>query len=91
MKITNKEDFAIISNRPELKDYLENKAKTMSEEYDVDYFESIGCFVILDNEEDFPSEEELEFSETVTIGGNNYLHCVRIISDSYGEDIWLLK
>ena len=91
MKITNKEDFAIISNRPELKNYLENKAKTMSEEYDVDYFESIGCFVILDNEEDFPSEEELEFSETVTIGGNNYLHCVRIISDSYGEDIWLLK
>ena len=50
MKITNKEDFAIISNRPELKDYLENKAKTMSEEYNVDYFESIGCFVILDND-----------------------------------------
>ena len=91
MKITNKEDFAIISNRPELKDYLENKAKTMSEEYDVDYFESIGCFVILDNENEIPSDEELEFSETVTIGGKNYLHCVRIISDSYGEDIWLLK
>ena len=91
MKITNKEDFAVIANRPELKSYLENKAKTMSEEYNVDYFEAIGCFVILDNEEDFPSEEELEFSETVTIGGNNYLHCVRIISDSYGEDIWLLK
>ncbi len=91
MKITNKEDFAVIANRPELKSYLENKAKIMSEEYNVDYFEAIGCFVILDNEEDFPSEEELEFSETVTIGGNNYLHCVRIISDSYGEDIWLLK
>ena len=91
MKITNKEDFAVIANRPELKSYLENKAKTMSEEYNVDYFEAIGCFVILDNEEDSPSEEELEFSETVTIGGNNYLHCVRIISDSYGEDIWLLK
>lgn len=91
MKITNKEDFAVITNRPELKDYLENKTKTMSEEYDVDYFESIGCFVILDNEDELPSEEELEFSETVTIGGNNYLHCVRIISDSYGEDIWLLK
>ena len=27
MKITNKEDFAVIANRPELKDYLENKAK----------------------------------------------------------------
>ena len=91
MKITNKEDFAIISNRPELKDYLENKAKTMSEEYNVDYFEAIGCFVILDNENEIPSDEELEFSETVTIGGKNYLHCVRIISDSYGEDIWLLK
>lgn len=91
MKITNKEDFAIISNRPELKDYLENKAKTMSEEYNVDYFESIGCFVILDDENEIPSDEELEFSEIVRIGENNYLHCVRIISDSYGEDIWLLK
>ena len=91
MKITNKEDFAIISNRPELKDYLENKAKTMSEEYNVDYFEAIGCFVILDDENEIPSDEELEFSEIVRIGENNYLHCVRIISDSYGEDIWLLK
>ena len=91
MKITNKEDFAIISNRPELKEYLENKAKTMSEDYNVDYFESIGCFVILDNENELPSDEELEFSEMVTIGRNNYLHCVRIISDNYGEDIWLLK
>ena len=91
MKITNKEDFAIISNRPELKDYLENKAKKMSEEYNVDYFESIGCFVILDDENEIPSDEELEFSEIVRIGENNYLHCVRIISDSYGEDIWLLK
>ena len=91
MKITNKENFAVIANRPELKDYLENKAKTMSEEYDVDYFESIGCFVILDDENEIPSDEELEFSEIVRIGENNYLHCVRIISDSYGEDIWLLK
>ena len=91
MKITNKEDFAVIANRPELKDYLENKAKKMSEEYNVDYFEAIGCFVILDGENEIPSEEELEFSETVTIGGSSYLHCVRIISDSYGEDIWLLK
>ena len=91
MRITNKEDFAIIANRPELKGYLENKVKTMSAEYNVDYFEAIGCFVILDNEDEIPSEEELEFSETVTIGGNSYLHCVRIISDSYGEDIWLLK
>ena len=91
MKITNKEDFVVIANFPELKSYLENKAKKMSEEYNVDYFEAIGCFVILDNEEDFPSEEELEFSEIVRIGAKDYLHCVRIISDSYGEDIWLLK
>ena len=32
MKITNKEDFAVIANRPELKNYLENKVKTMSED-----------------------------------------------------------
>ena len=91
MKITNKEDFAIISNRPELKGYLENKAKKMSEEYNVDYFEAIGCFVILDNENELPSDEELEFSEIIRIGTKDYFHCVRIISDSYGEDIWLLK
>ena len=91
MKITNKEDFAVIANFPELKSYLENKAKKMSEEYNVDYFESIGCFVILDNENEIPSDEELEFSEIVRIGVKDYLHCVRIISDSYGEDIWLLK
>ena len=91
MKITNKEDFAIISNRPELKEYLENKAKTMSEEYNVDYFKEIGCFVILDNEEDFPSKEELEFSEEVIFKNEKYQHGVKIISDNYGEDIWLLK
>ena len=91
MRITNKEEFAIISNLPELKGYLENKAKTMSEEYDVDYFEAIGCFVILDNENELPSKEELEFSEIIRIGGNSYIHGVKIISDNYGEDIWLLK
>ena len=91
MRITNKKDFAIISNRPELKSYLENKVKTMSEEYNVDYFESIGCFVILDNENEIPSDEELEFSEEVIFKNEKYQHCVRIISDSYGEDIWLLK
>ena len=82
MRITNKEDFAIISNRPELKSYLENKAKKMSEEYNVDYFEAIGCFVILANENELPSDEELEFSEIIRIGGNSYIHGVKIISDS---------
>lgn len=91
MRVTNKEDFEIIANRPELKGYLENKVKTMSEEYNVDYFESIGCFVILDDEKEMPPEEELEFSEIITIGTKDYFHCVRIISDGYGEDIWLLK
>lgn len=91
MRITNKEDLAIIANRPELKGYLENKLKSMLEEYNVDYFESIGCFVILDNENELPSDEELEFSEMVTIGENSYIHGVKIISDNYGEDIWLLK
>ncbi|MGN0606346.1 MAG: hypothetical protein ACI4JM_09530 [Oscillospiraceae bacterium] len=91
MRITNKEDFATIANRPELKSYLENKTKTMSDEYNVDYFEAIGCFVILDNEEDFPSEEEMEFSEEVAFENEKYQHGVKIISDNYGEDIWLLK
>lgn len=91
MRITNKEDFATITNHPELKEYLENKAKTMSDEYNVDYFKKIGCFLILDNKNELPSDEELEFSEIIRVGTKDYFHCVRIISDSYGEDIWLLK
>ena len=35
------------------------------------------------------SDEELEFVEVLEIGEESYLHGVRIIDDSYGEDIYL--
>lgn len=85
MRITNKEDYAIISNHSELKDYLENKVKTMSEEYNVDYFESIGCFVILDDEKEMPSEEELEFSEEIAFEREFYMMTGKIFCGVCGK------
>ena len=32
---------------------------------------------------------ELEFVEVLEIGEENYLHGVKIVGDSYGEDIYL--
>lgn len=45
---------------------------------------------MLDNDEfaEFPISE-MEFVEVLEIGNKNYLHGVKIIGDSYGEDIFL--
>ena len=77
--------------QPNLRKHLENKVKMLSEEYKADYFKEIGYFVILDNEKEFPDKSELEFSEEITFEDEKYIHGVRIISDSCGEDIWLLR
>ena len=52
--------------------------------------DDIGCFVILEKEEfACVPMNELEFVEVLEIGEESYLHGVRIIDDSYGEDIYL--
>jgi len=73
-----------------LKAYIAKKMTAMMREYQVDNLDDIGCFVILEKEEFMcVPMNELEFVEVLEIGEENYLHGVRIIDDSYGEDIYL--
>lgn len=73
-----------------LRAYISKKITALMEEYSVDSLSDIGCFVVLDNDEfsEFPMSE-MEFIEVLEIGNKNYLHGVKIIGDSYGEDIFL--
>ena len=73
-----------------LRAFIAKKITALMNEYSVDNLDDIGCFVVLDKEEfsDF-SILEMEFVEVLEIGGNYYLHGVRILGDSYGEDIYL--
>ena len=73
-----------------LKAYIAKKMTAMMQEYQVDNLDDIGCFVILEKEEfACVPMNELEFVEVLEIGAESYLHGVRIIDDSYGEDIYL--
>lgn len=73
-----------------LRAFIAKKITSLMNEYSVDTLDDIGCFVVLDKEEfsDF-SISEMEFVEILEIGNNHYLHGVRILGDSYGEDIFL--
>ena len=73
-----------------LRAYIAKKITAMMQEYQVDNLDDIGCFVILEKEEfACVPMNELEFVEVLEIGEENYLHGVRIIDESYGEDIYL--
>ena len=73
-----------------LKAYIAKKITAMMQEYQVDNLDDIGCFVILEKEEfACVPMNELEFVEVLEIGAESYLHSVRIIDESYGEDIYL--
>lgn len=73
-----------------LRAYIAKKITALMNEYSVDTLDDIGCFVVLDKEEfsDF-SILEMEFVEVLEIGEKFYLHGVKILGDSYGEDIYL--
>ena len=73
-----------------LKAYIAKKMTAMMQEYQVDNLDDIGCFIVLEPEEftDFPIGE-MEFVEMLSLKENVFLHGVRIIDDSYGEDIYL--
>lgn len=73
-----------------LKAYIAKKMTAMMREYQVDNLDDIGCFVVLESEEftDFPISE-MEFVEMFFLEESMFLHGVRIIGDSYGEDIYL--
>ena len=73
-----------------LRAYIAKKMTVMMREYQVDNLDDIGCFIVLEPEEftDFPISE-MEFVEMLSLKENVFLHGVRIIDESYGEDIYL--
>lgn len=89
LKATNLGEIKAISE-PEIREYIFSKATEMMSEYDVKNLDDIGCFVVLDESENQMFEvSEMEFVEVLKIGNSHYLHGVKILGDSYGEDIYL--
>ena len=89
IKVTNLKEIDQIQPLM-LKAYIAKKMTAMMREYQVDNLDDIGCFVVLKPEEftSFPIGE-VEFVEILSLKENVFLHGVRIIDDSCGEDIYL--
>ena len=89
MRITTMQEIETIPHKP-LRDYLLCKTKAMFAEYNVDSMDSIGCYVILSEDEfsQFPMSAT-EFAEIIMTGDEAYLHGVQIISDDFAEDYYL--
>ena len=89
IKVTNLQEMNYIENIA-LQMHIREKAEAMMQEYQVENLDDIGCFIVLESEEftDFPIGE-MEFVEILFLEENVFLHGVRIIDDSYGEDIYL--
>ena len=89
IKITNLEETDQIQPLM-LKTYIAKKMTAMMREYQVENLDDIGCFIVLEPEEftDFPIGK-MEFVEMLFLEESMFLHGVRIIGDSYGEDIYL--
>lgn len=89
IKVTNLQEMNRIENGS-LQMHIQKKAEAMMQEYQVENLDDIGCFIVLESEEftDFPIGE-MEFVEMLSLKENVFLHGVRIIDESYGEDIYL--
>ena len=89
IKVTNLQEMSCITNA-DLRMHIQEKAKTMMQEYQVENLDDIGCFIVLEPEEfaSFPIGET-EFVEMLFLEESMFLHGVRIIDESYGEDIYL--
>ena len=89
IKITNLEETDQIQLLM-LKTYIAKKMTAMMQEYQVENLDDIGCFIVLEPEEftDFPIGE-MEFVEMLFLEESMFLHGVKIVGDSYGEDIYL--
>ena len=89
IKVTNLQEINHIENA-DLRMHILEKAKTMMQEYQVENLDDIGCFIVLELEEftDFPISE-MEFVEVLFLEKSMFLHGVKIVGDSYGEDIYL--
>ena len=89
IKITNLKEIDQIQPLM-LKAYIAKKMTAMMQEYQVENLDDIGCFVILEKEEfACVPMNELEFVEMLFLEESMFLHGVRIIDESYGEDIYL--
>ena len=76
---------------PALKAYISAKVQEWKIEYSIENLDEIGCFVILNaNEKELFETSEMEFTETLHLGNETYLHGVRMLGDCYGEDIFLI-
>ena len=89
IKVTNLQEMNRIKNGS-LQMHIQEKAKTMMQEYQVENLDDVGCFIVLESEEftNFPIGE-MEFVEMLFLEESMFLHGVRIVGDSYGEDIYL--
>ena len=89
IKVTNLKEIDQIQPLM-LKAYIAKKMTAMMQEYQVENMDDIGCFIVLEPEEftDFPIGE-MEFVEILFLEESMFLHGVRIIDESYGEDIYL--
>ena len=89
IKVTSLQEMNHIENGS-LQMHIREKAEAMMQEYQVENLDDIGCFIVLESEEftDFPISE-MEFVEMLSLKENVFLHVVRIIDESYGEDIYL--
>ena len=89
LKVTNLKEIKTIPE-PEIREYILKKATGLMTEYGVENFDDIGCFVILGKSENQMFEvSEMEFVEVLKIENSHYLHGVKILGDSYAEDIYL--
>lgn len=89
LKITNLKETDKIKPLM-LRAYIAKKMTALMNEYSVDNLDDIGCYVVLDKSENLMFDvAAMEFVEVLNIGNGMYLHGVRILSDSYGEDIFL--
>lgn len=88
-RIEKLSDFTYLKGL-KLYQYLNNKAKSMLTEYNVNSLENIGCFVVLEQSElDYLMNKMLEFVEVITVEDETYLHTVWLINDNFGEDIYI--
>ena len=89
IKVTNLQEMNYIENIA-LQMHIREKAEAMMQECQVENLDDIGCFIVLESEEftDFPMSE-MEFVEILFLEESMFLHGVRIIDESYGEDIYL--
>ena len=89
IKVTSLQDMNYIENIA-LQMHIQKKAEAMMQEYQVENLDDIGCFIVLEQEEftNFPISE-MEFVEMLFLEKSMFLHGVKIIGYSYGEDIYL--